>query len=331
MSIPYFTFAPESTMIREEITERDANGQTVIVGYRERPTTRREREGIVRRQCTYEYKIRPINRAVRMLLGSPASAGPCRSGGRTVDRIFHRRDSAGQRPAREPLHPQTVPTARTRDVRQGRYLEREPVIEKKTSTEEQTTVTEVAGHTEFNPFPNEVGLPLRRGLFRSRVWRPALLRMGLLGEVTEMDDKFEAVWMDVDGAVFSEVFDEHERTVRHVVAHESGGLRFHDLRDFYGTLLADKGCRHTSRRRLWDMRRARRRCSSASAAKATTTRSAELRKAMRTATTVLLPCLAGLSARFYLRFWSFNRGRGNLCARQLFDIGHCPRAYSSGG
>ncbi|MEV0709266.1 hypothetical protein [Nocardia aurea] len=72
VSIPYFTLAPEGTMIREEITEPDANGQLVIVGYRERLATRREREGIGRRQCTAEYKIAPINRAVRMLLGAPA-------------------------------------------------------------------------------------------------------------------------------------------------------------------------------------------------------------------------------------------------------------------
>ncbi|MGY2019883.1 hypothetical protein [Nocardia gipuzkoensis] len=72
VSIPYFTLAPEGTMVREEITETDEHGHEVIVGYRERPATHREREGIGRRQCTYEYKIRPINRAVRMLLGARA-------------------------------------------------------------------------------------------------------------------------------------------------------------------------------------------------------------------------------------------------------------------
>lgn len=139
------------------------------------------------------------------------------------------------------------------------------------------TVTEVAGHTEFKPFPksaagrrgipiptwlaldlreymrenprgergmifpNEAGGALRRGLFRSRVWRPALVRAGLLGEVAEVDDKFEAVWMDGDGDVYSELFDNHERAVKHVAANEAGGLRFHDLRDCYGTWLADDG------------------------------------------------------------------------------------------
>ncbi|WP_040703336.1 hypothetical protein [Nocardia takedensis] len=72
VSIPYYTLAPEGTTIREEITETDPDGYTVIVGHRERLATRREREGLGRRQCTSEYKIAPINRAVRMLLGAPA-------------------------------------------------------------------------------------------------------------------------------------------------------------------------------------------------------------------------------------------------------------------
>ncbi|WP_405151049.1 hypothetical protein OG308_15720 [Nocardia salmonicida] len=72
VSIPYFTLAPENTMVRDEIIEVDGNGQSVIVGFYERLATRREREGIGRRQCTSEYKIRPINRAVRILLGAHA-------------------------------------------------------------------------------------------------------------------------------------------------------------------------------------------------------------------------------------------------------------------
>lgn len=71
VSIPYFTLAPEGTMVRDEITETDENGQWMVVGYSEpRPATRREREGIGRRQCTHEYKLKPIGRAVRMLLGA---------------------------------------------------------------------------------------------------------------------------------------------------------------------------------------------------------------------------------------------------------------------
>ncbi|MCX4093656.1 tyrosine-type recombinase/integrase [Nocardia sp. alder85J] len=139
------------------------------------------------------------------------------------------------------------------------------------------TITEVAGHTEFKPYPksgagrrsiplpgwladelgeylaahpvgerdpifgNEVGRPLSRTSFRSRVWRPALVRAGLLGEVEEVSGKFEAVWMDVDGDVHSQVFARYEQAVVHVARSEHGGLRFHDLRHSYGTWLADDG------------------------------------------------------------------------------------------
>lgn len=104
------------------------------------------------------------------------------------------------------------------------------------------TVTGVAGRVEFKPYPNsragrrtilipqwltaelrdhiarheqglhgliftnELGGPLRRTLFRTRVWRPALVRAGLLGEVSEVDGKFEAVWMTEAGVVDSAVF-----------------------------------------------------------------------------------------------------------------------------
>lgn len=40
-------------------------------------------------------------------------------------------------------------------------------------------------------FANEVGAPLRRTLFRSRVWRPALVRAGLLGAVVPVGGGFE--------------------------------------------------------------------------------------------------------------------------------------------
>lgn len=139
------------------------------------------------------------------------------------------------------------------------------------------TVTEVSGNTQFKPFPksaagrrtvplpkwvvgelrehlaghptgerglifpNTAGFPLRRTLFRSRVWRPALVRAGLLGEVVEVDGRFEAIWMTADGEVSSEVFDQYEHAVRQVALKEAGGFRFHDLRDFYGTMLADQG------------------------------------------------------------------------------------------
>jgi integrase len=91
-------------------------------------------------------------------------------------------------------------------------------------------------------FPNEVGHPLRRSLFRRRVWRPALVRAGLLGDVNIVEDEpFEAIWTDRDGNTFSERFDKHRNAVDHVALHQFGGLRFHDLRHSYGTWLADDG------------------------------------------------------------------------------------------
>lgn len=139
------------------------------------------------------------------------------------------------------------------------------------------TVTEVAGHVEFKPYPksragrrtvpiprwlsndletylqkypqgdrgliftNEIGGPLRRTLFRSRIWRPALVRAGLLGEVSQVGAKFEAIWKDQEDTVHSEVFGQYEQAVRAVARNEHGGVRFHDLRDMFGTWLADDG------------------------------------------------------------------------------------------
>jgi hypothetical protein len=97
------------------------------------------------------------------------------------------------------------------------------------------TVIEVAGHTSFKPYPkstagrrtvplpgwlviilrahldryplgegdllfaNEVGGALRRTLFRSRVWRPSLVRAGLLGSVAPDGDAHLAHWIDATG------------------------------------------------------------------------------------------------------------------------------------
>ncbi|MBF6060548.1 hypothetical protein IU500_07120 [Nocardia terpenica] len=97
VSVPYYTLAPNHT-IRQPVTapcpnrgcgwrdydaESDPLGERtpadcadcgnagyVVTGTIERPATRRELEGIGRRQCTAEYKLGPINRKVRELLGA---------------------------------------------------------------------------------------------------------------------------------------------------------------------------------------------------------------------------------------------------------------------
>lgn len=139
------------------------------------------------------------------------------------------------------------------------------------------TIVEVAGYTSFKPYPksragrrhvplpswcitalrehlethppedngliftNEAGGALRRTLFRTRVWRPSLVRAGLLGEIRVDGDQFEAIWTDDRNNKHSEQFDSEGQAVRHVARYQAGGLRFHGLRHSYGTWLADDG------------------------------------------------------------------------------------------
>ena len=91
-------------------------------------------------------------------------------------------------------------------------------------------------------FPNAVGKPLRRTLFRSRVWRPALARVGMLGTVTVIDDDtVRAGWVDSTGAELVKEFPTEREAVLHVARSCVGGLRFHDLRHSYATWLVDDG------------------------------------------------------------------------------------------
>ncbi|MCA1192785.1 site-specific integrase [Saccharopolyspora sp. 6V] len=90
-------------------------------------------------------------------------------------------------------------------------------------------------------FANMAGKPHRRTLFRSRVRRPSLVLAGLLGQVTEEDGGFVAIWLDAAGEGRTEKRRTHSQAVKVAAANAGEGLRFHDLRHSYATWLVDDG------------------------------------------------------------------------------------------
>ncbi|MFB9544792.1 site-specific integrase [Micromonospora sagamiensis] len=98
-----------------------------------------------------------------------------------------------------------------------------------------------AGNTD-RVFTNQAGDPMLRSNFRRQVWRPSLVRAGLLGSVTEMGPhRFRAAWHDREGVEWSAEFTTHRDAVAHVAVKAAGGLRFHDLRHGYATWLVSSG------------------------------------------------------------------------------------------
>ncbi|WP_016699319.1 tyrosine-type recombinase/integrase [Actinoalloteichus spitiensis] len=91
-------------------------------------------------------------------------------------------------------------------------------------------------------FPTDAGTPLSRGTWRARVWRPSLVRAGLLGDLVQLDaQRWRAGWTDTEGVEHSATFEGHRQAVLHVARHAGEGMTFHDLRHSYATWLVDDG------------------------------------------------------------------------------------------
>ena len=91
-------------------------------------------------------------------------------------------------------------------------------------------------------FTNSSAGPLRRTLFRARVWRPSLVRAGLLGDVRRVGHfTWCGSWVDLEGVKQSAEFTTEREAVAYVAKMAPGGLRFHDLRHSYATELVSRG------------------------------------------------------------------------------------------
>jgi integrase len=91
-------------------------------------------------------------------------------------------------------------------------------------------------------FTSRSGAAVRRTTFRAKVWRPSLVRAGLLGKLIEVGEhQLIAHWQDGTGRECSKEFTTRREAIEHIVRYAHGGLRFHDLRHSYATWLVSAG------------------------------------------------------------------------------------------
>jgi integrase len=91
-------------------------------------------------------------------------------------------------------------------------------------------------------FTTRSGQPPLRGTFRREIWRPALVRAGLLGRVEHLGEcKYRATWPDASGTEWSSEHTTERDAVETVATKAAGGHRFHDLRHSYATWLVSDG------------------------------------------------------------------------------------------
>ncbi|GAA1319948.1 hypothetical protein GCM10009610_47770 [Pseudonocardia xinjiangensis] len=65
---------------------------------------------------------------------------------------------------------------------------------------------------------------LRRTLFRSRIWRPALVRAGMLGAVVPDGDAYLTRWSDTTDKRHGRQFITEPAATKHVAHEQAGGL-----------------------------------------------------------------------------------------------------------
>src|SRR5262249_43253563 len=76
-------------------------------------------------------------------------------------------------------------------------------------------------------FTSRSGAAVRRTTFRAKVWRPSLVRAGLLGKIVEVGPhKVMAHWHDGEGGEWSREFTTAREATDRLVKHAHGGLRF---------------------------------------------------------------------------------------------------------